>query len=261
MAPKDIDSLDALLRDQPFVGGFTFGAADAEHFASMTSAPSRAAAPHAFRWYKHCAAQLGVKSASLASQGGAAPSFPVPTPPADAVGMDKPSFAAGVVDGGDRGVPEGCLPAAPAPAAADDMGGDDLFGDDDMGGDDLFGDDDAEAAPAMSLAEKAKAAKAAKEAKKKKDKVEKSQVVIEVKPWEADQDLPSLYEKIKREVTMDGLQWGEAYKLQEVGYGIKKLVMSCVIEDEKVMTDDFLEPIQEMEDDVQSVEMCTMNRL
>ena len=150
--------------------------------------------------------------------------------------------------------------AAPA-AAADDMGGDDLFADDDMGGDDLFGDDDAEAAPAMSLAEKAKAAKAAKEAKKKKDKVEKSQVVIEVKPWEADQDLPALYEKIKREVTMDGLQWGEAYKLQEVGYGIKKLVMSCVIEDDKVMTDDFLEPIQEMEDHVQSVEMCTMNRL
>ena len=154
--------------------------------------------------------------------------------------------------------PAGAAAAAPAPkakkapkAAAED----DLFGDD------LFGDDDAAPAPAMSLAEKAKAAKAAKEAKKKKDKVEKSQVVIEVKPWEADQDLPALYEKIKREVTMDGLQWGEAYKLQEVGYGIKKLVMSCVIEDEKVMTDDFLEPIQEMEDDVQSVEMCTMNRL
>ena len=132
--------------------------------------------------------------------------------------------------------------------------------DDDMMGDDLFGDDDAAPAPAMSLAEKAKAAKE-KAKKKKAAKVEKSQVVIEVKPWEADQDLPALFEKIKLEVTMDGLQWGEAYKLEEVGYGIKKLVMSCVIEDDKVGTDDFMEPILEMEDDVQSVELCTMNRL
>eukprot|EP00975_Prorocentrum_lima_P011890 2527611-Prorocentrum_lima.AAC.1 len=84
----------------------------------------------------------------------------------------------------------------------------------------------------MSLADKAKAAKE-KAKKKKKDKVEKSQVVIEVKPWEADQNLDDLYKKICSTIVVDGLQWGEAYNLEEVGYGIKKLVMSCVIEDDK----------------------------
>ncbi len=33
---------------------------------------------------------------------------------------------------------------------------------------------------------------------------------LEIKPWEADQDLKALYAKIKKTVVKDGLKWSEA---------------------------------------------------
>ena len=158
-----MDALNSQLASKSYLGGdgYVFSDADEKTFRSLASVPSRQTHPHAFRWYKTVAAQLNVSSASVAAQAAQAPAFPVPVPPADAVGFPKPSYAASAQPGPDRGVPSGCMPeqVAVAPAAAnEDMGGDDLFADDDMGGDDLFGDDDAAPAPAMSLAEKAKAA-------------------------------------------------------------------------------------------------------
>ena len=47
--------------------------------------------------------------------------------------------------------------------------------------------------------------------------------------------------RIIESVKMDGLLWGES-KEEEVGYGIKKLVFGCVIED-KVSIDDLIEQI------------------
>lgn len=36
------------------------------------------------------------------------------------------------------------------------------------------------------------------------------------------------------QVKLDGLVWGEAHKLVPVAFGVKKLVLSCVVEDDKV---------------------------
>lgn len=38
----------------------------------------------------------------------------------------------------------------------------------------------------------------------------------------------------KTQVKIDGLLWGEAHKLVAVAFGVKKLVLSAVIEDDKV---------------------------
>ena len=54
-------------------------------------------------------------------------------------------------------------------------------------------------------------------------------------------------EKAVRSVIMDGLLWGTS-KLVPVGYGIKKLQISCVVEDDKVGTDDLEEAITAFED-------------
>lgn len=35
-------------------------------------------------------------------------------------------------------------------------------------------------------------------------------------------------------VKIEGLVWGEAHKLVPVAFGVKKLVLSCVVEDDKV---------------------------
>jgi len=46
-----------------------------------------------------------------------------------------------------------------------------------------------------------------------------------------------------------------------VAFGIQKLQMGCVIEDEKVLTDDIFDKILAWEDDVQSVDMTSMQKL
>lgn len=46
-----------------------------------------------------------------------------------------------------------------------------------------------------------------------------------------------------------------------VGYGIKKLQIMCVVEDEKVSVDELVEKIQDFEDFVQSVDIAAFNKI
>ena len=59
-----------------------------------------------------------------------------------------------------------------------------------------------------------------------------------------------------RSIEMDGLTWG-ASKLVAVGYGISKLQVNLVVEDEKVSIDDLQAQIEEDEDHVQSTDVVS----
>ena len=61
-------------------------------------------------------------------------------------------------------------------------------------------------------------------------------------------------ESTMRAIEMDGLTWG-ASKLVPVGFGIKKLQVNLVVEDEKVSIDDLQAKIEEDEDHVQSTDV------
>lgn len=50
-------------------------------------------------------------------------------------------------------------------------------------------------------------------------------------------------------------------KLVPIGYGIKKLQVMCVVEDEKVSIDELCEQIQEFEDYVQSCDVASMSKI
>lgn len=63
-----------------------------------------------------------------------------------------------------------------------------------------------------------------------------------------------------RGIEKDGLVWG-ASKLVPVGFGIKKLQINLVVEDEKVSLEDLEEQIQELEDYVQSTDVAAMQKL
>lgn len=63
-----------------------------------------------------------------------------------------------------------------------------------------------------------------------------------------------------RGIEQDGLLWG-ASKLVAVGFGIKKLQINLVVEDEKVSLDELQEQIQEFEDWVQSTDVVAMQKL
>ena len=62
--------------------------------------------------------------------------------------------------------------------------------------------------------------------------IAKSSILLDVKPWDDETDMAEL-EKSVRSVQTDGLVWGNS-KLVPVGYGIKKLQIMCVVEDDKV---------------------------
>jgi elongation factor 1-beta len=63
-----------------------------------------------------------------------------------------------------------------------------------------------------------------------------------------------------RAIEKDGLTWG-ASKLVPVGFGVKKLQINMVVEDEKVSVADLEEEIQELEDYVQSTDVAAMQKL
>jgi len=95
--------------------------------------------------------------------------------------------------------------------------------------------------------------------KPKKVVIAKSSIVLDVKPWDDETDMKDI-EKVVRAVKTDGLVWG-ASKLVPVGYGIKKLQISCVVEDDKVGTDFLEEEITKHEDLVQSVDIAAFNKI
>lgn len=128
--------------------------------------------------------------------------------------------------------------------------------DDDL---DLFGsDDEADNAEAARIKEQRLAEYAAKKSKKPAV-VAKSSILLDVKPWDDETDMAKMEECV-RSVSMDGLLWGQS-KLVPVGYGIKKLQIGCVVEDDKVGTDLLEEAITAFEDYVQSVDVAAFNKI
>ncbi|XP_061738907.1 eukaryotic translation elongation factor 1 delta b (guanine nucleotide exchange protein) isoform X1 [Nerophis ophidion] len=122
---------------------------------------------------------------------------------------------------------------------------------------DLFGSDDDD-----EEAEKLKEQRLKEYAERKAKKpsvIAKSSILLDVKPWDDETDMAKLEECV-RSVQADGLLWG-ASKLVLVGYGIKKLQISCVVEDDKVGTDLLEEEITKFEDYVQSVDVAAFNKI
>ena len=127
-------------------------------------------------------------------------------------------------------------------------------GDDDL---DLFGDDNEEDKKAL---EEMKKKNKEKKKKEKKKEVDKSHVILEVKGLEAEQDLESLAKKIINTIKKDGLSWNTGYKLEEVAFGIKKLVIAFLAEDEKCSVQEIVDELESWQDEIQSVEVVSFNK-
>jgi len=89
----------------------------------------------------------------------------------------------------------------------------------------------------------------------------KSMITLDVKPFDDETDLDALAAKIKAEIAMPGLVWGQKHEKKPLAFGIFKLVVTAVVEDDKVSTDDLTEKIEEYEDEVQSVDIAAFNKL
>jgi len=146
--------------------------------------------------------------------------------------------------------------AAPAPVkAAPPAKKEEEEEDDDF---DMFGSDEEEDEEAEKIKQERLAAYAAKKSKKPA-LIAKSSVLLDVKPWDDETDMKEM-ENLVRTIEMDGLLWGQAV-LKPIGYGINKLVINCVVEDDKISIEELSEKIEAFEDHVQSVDVAAFNKI
>ena len=121
---------------------------------------------------------------------------------------------------------------------------------------DLFGDDDADEAELEARVLAAQAKIDARNASKgKAPTVAKSALTIDVKPWEAETDMEALEEAV-RAIAMSGLLWGKS-QLVDLAFGVRKLQINAVVEDDNVSTDELEELVCELEDYVQSMDIVS----
>ncbi|KAJ5883801.1 Elongation factor 1-beta [Penicillium subrubescens] len=209
------------LATRSYIVGDAPSQADVVTFKAFSAGPDAAKFPHVARWYKHIA--------SYESEFSTLP------------GDSSKAFTA-------YGPESTELPVNPKDKPEEDDE------------EDLFGSDSEEEDAAVveernRRLEEYKAKKAAKGPKP----AAKSLVTLEVKPWDDETDLKQMEENV-RAIEMDGLVWG-ASKLVAVGFGIKKLQINLVVEDEKVSTDALQAQIEEDEDHVQSTDIAAMQKL
>jgi len=216
--------LNSWLTTRSYIVGYAPSQADVATFKAISSAPDASKYPHAARWYKH------IKSHE----------DDFATLPGDA---SKAYSTYGPE------ITEATLNPAKAPAAEEEEEEEvDLFGSDDE-------EEDAEAA-------RIREERLAEYKKKKEGKTKpaaKSVVTMDVKPWDDETDMKAL-EAAVRGIEKDGLVWG-ASQLVAVGFGIKKLQINLVIEDDKIGLSDLQEEIEDFEDYVQSSDIVAMQKL
>lgn len=224
--------LDMFIRGRSYVVGFHATQADVELFNALGKAPDASKYANLARFYAHIA------------------SFSAEARKAFPGAFSKGGASASAKGGKDAGKAAAKPAAAPAPAEEEDDAAD------------LFGDDDDDAA-AKKIAAKAAASKKEEPKKdaKKPAAVDKSGVVYEVKPLEAGQDMKELETKL-RSIVVDGLLWGQEFKVVDVAFGIQKLVVQAVCEDEKLTTDDLEEKMMTaLEGLISSVDLLNINKV
>jgi len=225
----DLHKLDSHFKDNLYVGGHFPNVEDAllfEQYASSNTEPSQDSHPNLWSWF------------ALIS---------LYTPPVKeswkqvaATKKEEPKKA------------EAKKPEAkkPEPKKEEPKKDDDI---------DLFGDDDDTDAAALEEMKKKKAEEKKKD-KKKEEVIQKSLVLLDIKVWDPEQDYDALAKKVLT-IEKDGLFWKTEYQLKDVAFGVKKIVIGLVVEDEKVSVDDIVDEIQSWEDDVQSVDIAAFNKI
>ncbi|EGP92141.1 unnamed protein product [Zymoseptoria tritici ST99CH_1A5] len=217
--------LDSWVSTRSYIVGYGPSQADVKTYQALKSAPDADKYPHAARWYKHTAT-FESEFASLPGD---------PSKAHTAYGPESHELT---------------VNPAKAPAKAEEEDDDDV---------DLFGSDDEEEDAEAARIRDERLAEYKKKKEGKTKPAAKSIVTLDVKPWDDETDMKEL-EAAVRAIEQEGLVWGGS-KLVAVGFGIKKLQINLVVEDEKVSLDELQEKIQDLEDYVQSSDVAAMQKL
>jgi elongation factor 1-beta len=237
---KGLAGFNGFMSAKSYVEGWSFSSSDAETFSKCAGGvPDPTKYPHAYRWYVHVAALQGVRGLSAMSPPVSAAAS-APAPPAPAASSKK------------------AKKDAPASSSKEQQEEDDF---------DVFGEEEEdepkekEEAPAESRADMlARLRKEAEERAAAKELKQRTLVALEIKPWDIEQDLMALWKKIVSTINQDGLKWGQNCTLADVAYGIKKIQTTFVMGVSN-SSDDVVDAILALEDEVQSCEVTSMSVL
>jgi len=209
------------LATRSYVVGYGPSQADVAAFKAFKQAPATAKFPHVARWYKHIAS-FEPEFSTLSGD---------PSKPYTAYGPENAELP---------------LNLKSAPEEDDDD-------------EDLFGSDEEEEDPEVVAEREKRLAEYRKKKEAKPKPAAKSIVTMDVKPWDDETSMQELEANV-RAIEKDGLVWAGS-KLVPVGYGIKKLQINLVVEDEKISIDELQRQIEEDEDHVQSTDIAAMQKL
>eukprot|EP00826_Nyctotherus_ovalis_P009914 TRINITY_DN12631_c0_g1_i1.p1 TRINITY_DN12631_c0_g1~~TRINITY_DN12631_c0_g1_i1.p1 ORF type:complete len:297 (-),score=99.74 TRINITY_DN12631_c0_g1_i1:103-948(-) len=133
--------------------------------------------------------------------------------------------------------------------------------DDDFNEDDLFGEGGDE--DAQKILDEKKKKDAENKKKEKKKEAAKSYIRFEVKVYDTSTNLDDLALRIFKDVSMEGLRWEKDYNLEPFAFGVNKLIISCIVEDDKVSSDDIIDTITQFDNEelVQSVDILVFSKL
>jgi len=217
-----LTTLNNWLKTRSYITGPTPSQADVVTFKALKGQPAVENHPHAYRWYNHI---LSYESDFSTLPGDPSKPFTTYGPEQSTVTVNPKN----------------------APETEDD---------DEV---DLFGSDEEEEDPEVVAEREKRLAEYKKKKEGKTKPAAKSIVTLDVKPWDDETSMEELVKGVLA-IEMDGLVWG-AHSLKAVGFGIKKMQVNLVIEDDKVSLDELQGKIEEDEDHVQSTDVVAMQKL
>lgn len=268
---EGLTQVNAYLASRSYVFGLEPTTQDADLLKALGSAPDAAQYPHAARYYSHISSfGPDAKFAALAGLTVGVGSVAAPAA--------KKKKKKGLLDS----------------SSEEEEGGKGL-----LDSDSEESDYDAKAAAraAKVLVEAAKL-KAARAAKGKRKPCARSEIIFDIKPWSDEVDLEALAVKIKkidpdqfideeapgdwnedgltwknlieeaqkelddRVNYADGLNWGLNHQLEEVAFGVKKLRVQCIVQDDAIGSDLLIDCIcAKFKDEVQSVDIAAFQKV
>ncbi|KAK3873391.1 hypothetical protein Pcinc_021592 [Petrolisthes cinctipes] len=248
-----LNTLNQYLEHRSYIQGFSPSAADAEVFSSLAGAPGGLYC-HALRWYNH------IKSFSVQlniSLGNDLAEISIKPVKSTQEVKNKSNNLKSTQEDQKRVIDsQSASKAAKFSEDLPDLSEKFTVDDDDF---DLFASDDEEEDKEAARVREERLRAYAEKKSKKPGPVAKSSVMLDVKPWDDETDLQATEAEI-RKIKIEGLQWG-ASKLAPLAYGINKLCILCIVEDERVSVDDLVERICDLEDSVQSVDIAAFNKI
>ena len=69
------------------------------------------------------------------------------------------------------------------------------------------------------------------------------------------------FSKQNWQIEKESLFWKKEYKLEEIAFGIKKIILILIVDDDKISIDELIDQIESWENEIKSVDILSFKEL